>query len=338
MSGEDRLTATLVNMLQDPGYLILSQSLFPDAPTAADISDIVRRTVRRALSADIVDCFYAEFSIGAAFGCALSDGSRIAAKFHLPSVSRRHLEAVAAVQRWVRGRRVPCPDVPVAPVSDGVRTVRFERWSTDGEERDRITDRAREEIAQVLARLVQEAEGCPEHADLEREDWPEALWPVPHNALFDFDRTSHGAEWIDDCARNCREAIRSVPDSTIAGHMDWSLQHFRFRDDDSVAMIYDWDSLRQVPEVRLVGSAAACFTLRNEPVSTPPPTPLEAREFVLAYERCRSVPFTADQWRAVSAAALYALCYGARCEHALGDTQHSKFRSCIRKLRTPAFF
>jgi hypothetical protein len=42
------------------------------------------------------------------------------------------------------------------------------------------------------------------------------------------------------------------------------------------------------------------------------------RAFVAAYEAARGAPFTREQWRGVSAAALYATSYGARCEHALG--------------------
>ena len=116
--------------------------------------------------------------------------------------------------------------------------------------------------------------------------------------------------------------------------MDWSVKHFRFAEDADPRIIYDWDSLRIAPEVKIVGVAAATFTVRFEPDRTGPPAPEHAHAFVASYEKHRRTPFTAAEWNAVSAAALHTLTYCARCEHAIA-TQSEEFpeHSFRRRLR-----
>ncbi len=51
------------------------------------------------------------------------------------------------------------------------------------------------------------------------------------------------------------------------------------------------------------------------------PSPDEARAFVREYEEARGAPFTAAEWESITAAATYALAYGARLEHSLSPAQ-----------------
>ena len=101
------------------------------------------------------------------------------------------------------------------------------------------------------------------------------------------------------------------------GHADWSVKHFRFVD-DGVSVVYDWDSLRLDEEPVIVGTAAATFPATwYLPVESRAPTPDEMRLFIAEYEAARHGSFTRPEREAVVAAAVYAMAYAARCEHAV---------------------
>ncbi len=150
-----------------------------------------------------------------------------------------------------------------------------------------------------------------------------ALWPKPHNVLFDFDATADGAEWIDDIAR----AARDVPDAgrEVVGHADWSAKHLRFDDDLTATAIYDWDSVTTDPEPSLVGTAAASFTYTEE-LAEPIflwPSADESLAFIAEYEAGRGEAFTTPERRSALAACVYLRAYAARCQHAIGDDARS---------------
>ncbi len=88
-------------------------------------------------------------------------------------------------------------------------------------------------------------------------------------------------------------------------------------EDNKVSAVYDWGSLRFDKEVVFVGIAVSNFaaTWRTEPPN--PPTPEEAKLSVEDFEAARAKPFTDGERRAIFAAAVYAVAYIARCEHAI---------------------
>jgi hypothetical protein len=140
------------------------------------------------------------------------------------------------------------------------------------------------------------------------------LWPEPHDARFDFDATSRGAEWIDALrARAKAQLQRAVPQ--VIGHGDWRAENVRFAEGEVVA-VYDWDSLRVLSEPRLLGSAAHYFTsdFRVEG-RVQLPSLDEAIAFVDDYAAARGVAFDEQELREVKAALVYAMAYTARCEH-----------------------
>jgi hypothetical protein len=142
------------------------------------------------------------------------------------------------------------------------------------------------------------------------------LWPEPHSPIFDFAATAAGAGWIDELATRARERLADPAGEPVVGHVDWSAKHFRF-EGSNVRVVYDWDSVARVPEPVLVGEAARSFTASWDPPARPlMPTPEEARAFVAEYEAARGRSFDAAERRTLGAAAVYALAYGARCEHA----------------------
>jgi hypothetical protein len=115
----------------------------------------------------------------------------------------------------------------------------------------------------------------------------------------------------------------------LAAH--WSVKHFRFRWPE-VRTIYDWDSLCLDSEPSLVAGAAVHFPY-TEVFDVPRVASLdEVRAFVAEYERERAAPFTPDEGRAVAAAAVHALAYTARFEHALdsaGDRPKGSYREAL---------
>jgi len=144
---------------------------------------------------------------------------------------------------------------------------------------------------------------------------PEAqLYPAPHSPLFDFAATAEGAQWIDDIATAARE--RMVADTWVIAHGDWSARNVRL-DSEGLACVYDWESLQLVPEATAVGIAAATWRAVGTPNEPLAPAPTEIRQYVDQYEVHRGRPFPPTARRGAHAAAVYALAYTARCEHAV---------------------
>lgn len=152
--------------------------------------------------------------------------------------------------------------------------------------------------------------GLPQHV------YPQdAVWGRPHNVLFDFDSTGHGAEWIDEIGAASAAVARTGEGRLVVGHVDWSTKNMRFMD-GTVSAVYDWDSLIVAREPVIVGMAAAFFpfsyhlSVRNIP-------PLkEMVAFIHDYEEAVGHAFTSDEWRTAGAAATYLMAYTARCQHA----------------------
>jgi hypothetical protein len=190
-------------------------------------------------------------------------------------------------------------------------------------------------MAATLARLVRLAAEVDDVEPL-GEGWrlqtEEGLWGEPHNALFDFEATAAGAEWIDRLATAAR--ARWQAGRLVVAHADWSVKHFRFHG-SLVHVIYDWDSLTLDSEASLVATAAVHFPY-TEAFDVPRVASLdELRAFVADYERERGKPFTTEEHRAISAAAVHAIAYTARCEHARnprGGRPKGSFREALGRF------
>ncbi|CAN5646727.1 hypothetical protein BH24ACT21_BH24ACT21_14830 [soil metagenome] len=97
-----------------------------------------------------------------------------------------------------------------------------------------------------------------------------------------------------------------------------------------ISAVYDWDSLRPEKEVVVVGIAASNFTSTWSLGIPNPPSPRETRLFVKDYEEACGKQFSEAEREAVAAAAIYAIAYIARCEHAM-DAEGEDFRQSFRK-------
>jgi len=149
----------------------------------------------------------------------------------------------------------------------------------------------------------------------------EALWPTPHNALFDFEATVEGAEWIDEIARAAKRARDIGAGVEVVGHTDLSAKHIRFDDDLRPLAVYDWDSLDTQSEPLLVGNAAGSFTYTEELEHDvfPWPNAQEALAFIEDYEAARGAAFDEEERRTAHGACVYLRAYAARCGHAFGS-------------------
>jgi aminoglycoside phosphotransferase (APT) family kinase protein len=151
-----------------------------------------------------------------------------------------------------------------------------------------------------------------------------ALWPKPHNALFDFEATASGAEWIDEIATAARAITDRNVGTELVGHTDWSAKHLRFSPQLELLALYDWDSVTTGREPNLVGTAAGSFTYTeelDEEISVWPSVE-ESLAFIADYEAARGMPFSEVERNAAQAACVYLRAYAARCHHAYGGDAH----------------
>lgn len=132
---------------------------------------------------------------------------------------------------------------------------------------------------------------------------------------FDFGGTSSGAKWIDDLGREARRRLVDARGESFIGHFDWRVQNLGFAG-NSIAAIYDWDSVGSAPEPVIVGCAAAQFTaVWDENTTNPLPNLSEMQSFVDLYEMARGSAFSRTERELLDAANLWSCAYGARCEH-----------------------
>lgn len=290
------------------------------------VADALDRFCRTELGSSSAAFVFYEASVGCVAGLVLEDGRRVVVKAHQPSVPLDYLDGVHSVQATLAERGFPCPRplVPPRPLGRGNATA--EELVADGERRDGHDPAVRDELARTLARLVETAHDLVDTPGLRpglmARQQPGSCWPIPHSRMFDFESTRRGTEWIDELAVRALELLdRSGP--PVVGHADWSVKHFRFVD-DTVSVVYDWDSLVLEDEPVLVGDAARSFTATWYLEVSLAPTPDEARAFVTEYERARGRSFDADERRLLAAAATYGLAYSARCE-SCGDPTAASF-------------
>ena len=275
---------------------------------------------RHWLSSGAEEILFCTLGVGATFGLRLRDGRRLALKAHPPGTSPDFLRDVQKVQEHLHRRGFPAPGQILGPVPFSSCFATVDELLDRGEPADGHDSMIRRSMARTLNRLIELSNEVSGVEALSRGwNWPtrQDLWPPPHNALFDFEATIAGAEWIDGIAANAKELVDEFQAPVVIGHADWSVDQMRF-EDDAASAVYDWDSLRFDKEVVFVGIAASNFAATWRTEIPNPPTPDEAKLFVADFEAARTKPFSEGERRAIFAAAVYAVAYIARCEHAIG--------------------
>jgi hypothetical protein len=145
----------------------------------------------------------------------------------------------------------------------------------------------------------------------------DALYPEPHSPVFDFTIDDTETRRIDALAADARRVRALDTSSPVVAHTDFSARNVRLTP-AGVRAVYDWDSIALVTESVAVGQAAITWNALAEPGEDLAPAPEAVAAYVADYEAARGAPFTSVQRSAAGAAALYTLCYTARCEVSLG--------------------
>ncbi|HET9731303.1 MAG TPA: hypothetical protein VFP54_01400 [Acidimicrobiales bacterium] len=274
------------------------------------------RFCRDHLGAPVADGRFYVTSVGCVAGVVLGDGRAVVIKAYQPRWGRAFLEAVVRVQGHIADGGFPCgrPLCGPAPIGAGLATA---ETMVEDPGQPPITADMLAVSAGGLARVVAlcadaDGSGLSPHP----LDAPSgALYPEPHSPIFDFQATAAGAGWIDDLAVAARDQRGRLAGTLVVAHTDWSARNVRLRPEGVVAA-FDWDSLSLVAETTAVGNAAATWSAGEHAVETAP-SAAEVAAYTRAYQAARGRAFTAGEWDAVGAAALWVLAYTARCEHSL---------------------
>jgi len=277
-------------------------------------ADAVRARAR-GLEPEAEEIFFFGASVGALFGVRRRDGSRVAIKVNKLFGDEAYFADVQELQARLAAGGYPAPR-PLRRV--GTATV--DEWLDAGEFRNAHEPPVRRAMARELVRFHRLATATGVRPRREFLRPAGALWPKPHNALFDFEATTAGARWIDDIAAAAR-AVADVPvGAEIVGHTDWSAKHLRFDRGLRPTAVYDWDSVTTGLEPELVGTAAASFTYTEELEEEIDvwPSADESRAFLAEYEAERGAPFAEEERAVARAACVYLRAYAARCHHAFG--------------------
>lgn len=166
---------------------------------AADVERELARFCRGELGAAPVEAVFYEASVGSVSGLLLDDGRCVVVKGHWLRPADE-LAACAEVQTELADRGYPCPRPLLGPRPLGRGYGTVEELVDDGDRRNAHEPPIRRALAAGLARLVALGQqlgdpSLPVRTAAGR--LADALWPVPHSRLFDFDRTRRGTEWIE---------------------------------------------------------------------------------------------------------------------------------------------
>jgi hypothetical protein len=257
-----------------------------------------------------------ELSVGAAVTLQLAT-DKVFVKVWSGEADPKALSAQLQVQAGLAACGFPAPRVltDLSRLGPGWATVM--EYKRDGVVTDVRVPGVRRAMAAGLSQFVRVSESCRDIEGLPHRLLPDRIWPRPHNALFDFEATTRGAEWIDDIARTALTVMRSATSRIVVGHLDWSAKNMRMGP-ESIAVVYDWDAIFLDRETFVVGAAAAHFPMTWELDVSGTPDAREVMAFVQEYEEARGQAFTGTELEEVAVSATYARAYTARCEHA-GD-------------------
>jgi hypothetical protein len=307
-------------VLADPQDRVLARAILSTDDPAA-IAARVEDLVAENLDGIITGCGLFTQSVGAVFVLGLDDGRRVVLKAHglgsggQRSLSFDELQAVYTAQERLASV-VPCARVLMAPRRWHGGAAAFISFIDAPIADDPHEPAARRAMARGLAEMSAAMERLALPLPTSRLP-PEALFPAPHNALFDF--STPGGDWIDARARDARAVLDQVPERLAALHTDFSAANV-LTQAGRLTAVFDMDSVGLIDEMRCLASTAIHFTYRGDPPWRWP-TRDEARAFVADYVAARGRPLDRDEARRLDAAAIYGCAYTARCELSLNKPE-----------------
>ncbi len=260
-------------------------------------------------------------SVGCVAGVELGDGRKVVVKAYQRRWARDFLAAVGRVQRHLAGRGFPCPEALVEGQPIGPALANVEVFLPDPGGRILASSTDMAASAAGLAWQIGLCRGLSEPA-LDNHPLNAGsgeLYAEPHSPFFDFSARANQAAWIDRLGAQARAERDTIASPVTIAHTDWSARNIRVKD-GQLRAAYDWDSLSQVPEAVAVGQAAVTWCSLGEPDDPVAPSPEQTMDYIAAYERAAGYRLTPQERKAARAAALWVLCYTARCEHAIEAT------------------
>ena len=268
------------------------------------------------LGSDIAHGLFYSSSVGCVAGVELGDGRGVVIKAYQGRWGAPFLAAVCRVQRHLVAGGFPCPDAVLGGEPVGPALASVELFRPDPGAR---LLRTSETLAASAAGLAWQIRLCSELVEPALDQHPltatgDRLYPEPHSPFFDFSARAEEAAWIDDLAARAKAVRDAIGSSPTIAHTDWSARNVRIRE-GRLVVAYDWDSLAIVSEPVAVGQAAATWSSVGDRSDPTAPGPEDIMAYVSAYEAASGHPLTAEQRKAALAAALWVLCYTARCEH-----------------------
>jgi hypothetical protein len=306
----------MIELWTDPGDRLLACSVFGTDDPGAVHGMILDWTKKHGFSHAHINAI--ELSVGAAVTTTLADGTKVFVKVWPGTTDASSLAAQMKFQAMMAAHGFPAPAILTNLSALGPGWAVGMEYNRPGVPTDTRVPGVRRAMAVGLARFVAQAKVFRGVESLpERLLPPEgAIWPKPHNALFNFGATVRGAEWIDEVARDTLSAMRSAESRTVIGHHDWSAKNMRMGPSE-IAVVYDWDAVFLDRETFIVGSAAAHFPVTWELDVPETPAIGDVVAFVREYEQARGTAFTPTELAEIEAGATYARAYKARCEHAI---------------------
>lgn len=301
------------------------------------IAELIHQTVVPHLKEEIEKILFLSPCSGAVFGFLLKSGQKIILKIYNRKNSLIYLQEMNRIQQIFVNEDYPAP-CPLSPIFTFYNTHAGLYSFLEGERENAHDPVIRTELAKYLAKfseIVEKHQFKPIKTFMQ-ESMQSKLWPIPHNVMFDFKKTSRGAGWIAKHAKNARKIINKYNFPHQLAHCDWDVKNTIFKNKKLVA-VFDWDSLGSMSEPEMVGRAAAQFTADWESVNKVTPTPHEGREFVKSYEKFRGRSFTQEEYIVASASADYCISLISRFEYSGPDSSNHPFQDLLKECNGKSF-
>jgi len=315
----------------------LEQAIFATDDADA-IATLIAGTARRQLGVPVSGGLFYAASSGCVFGLQLADGRSVVLKAYQSHWNPSFLRATQRVQHAVALNGFPAPTPIGTPVALGRGWAAFESLLSDPGAVS-LDESLMDRSSAALVRLIRATDGLARDGlELHPFRTPAGdLYPTPHNPIFDLRGTATGAEWIDEWARRSSAPPTSASLPSVIAHLDWSARNVRLTSAALLA-VYDWDSIGVASEAMVAGQAATTWRTTGETAASPAPGAAEVERFIESVARARGASFSALEWDVARAAAVSAMAYSARCEHALElrtSWRRTRSRDWLRRQAGP---
>lgn len=330
------LESYLDNYLQDLELRQIFKDVigFNNVPKLLSLINLLLDTY---IQKEIEDVLFIQSSIGVVFGLLLSNQQKVVLKIYSPKIPRAYLKRMHEIQQVYYEEQFPAPKV-LSPIFKFNHTHAGLYALIEGQQEDGHKPGIRLELAKSLAHFsnIVDKYQLPPLQNIFQQANGRKLWPVPHNALFNFEKSANGASWIAKKALSARKLLNKVSLQKKLAHTDWGTKNAIFQN-GKLEGIFDWDSLGSMSELEMLGRAAAQFTADWETDFKITPSPHEAREFVKSYEHSRKLKFTEEDYKIISASSDYLIAIISRFEHAGGNSSVHPYQDLLRECGDKSF-